>query len=501
MVLKSKKLWLTVILLALAGGGYYWWTMPVLTGGADAAEKKDSPDRTYTVKRNDLILGISSSGSVNARKKHKLSLEANLGTKLLWVIDENTHVKEGDVLARFDAENLNNTIEDGTVELDNLEKELEVLIQQQNIQVSTDAESLRTALDRLDKSEDALRKYRRYELRQSRDSLDAKISEAETALTKARNDYDDFQSTLATANSSDQSEQAKLQAELETKKKAITTAEKALETAESNRKVFQRYDNPTKIRDLENSVEQDKLNLEKVKVSIDSQTAKDQRQIDNTKIRIRRKTKDLEQQKSYVPMMELTAPVDGIVLYGDSDSRWGRVDVKLGMDVHRGMVLITIPDMKKMIVEFDLPEIYRSKVEVGNEIIITPDSLQGVKYKGRLDSIDTLPVNWLLWDQNSPKIYKCKIEIEDPDERLVNGMNVQLQIVTGVVKDALAVPVEAVFEEGSKFFVYKVGVTGPKEEPVTLGRSNDTFVEITEGIEEDDVVYLYRPFQKREGDK
>lgn len=500
MAINSKKIiWSTVVALAVAGGGY--WGYAKFFGGDTPVAKADALDRTYTVKRGELVLGVSGSGSVNSRQKHKIRMEANLSTKLLNVVDENTHVKKGEFLAEMDAETLKNDIEDAEIELDNLEKELDILLQNQNIQISTDAESLRTANDRLEVAEDALRKYRRYELRESRDSFDTAITDAGTALTTAQSEYDEYLEEMSSTSSSDSTAYAAMELELEAKATAITTAENAVETAESNRKVFLRYDNPTKIKSLESEVAQAQLNLEKVKVSINSTKAQQQREIDNMRKRIRRNSDTLTQQQSYLPMMTITAPASGVVLYGDVDARWGRVEVKTGMDVYRGMVLLTIPDMENLVVDFDLPEIYRSKVSEGNRIIITPDSLQGVKFEGELERIETLPVNWVVWDSNSPKIYKCKVHLNNPDERLVNGMKVQLQIVTGIIEDAITVPVESVFEEGDRFFVYKSTASGVKEQDVSLGRSNDTFVEITEGLKEDEVVYLYRPFQKREGEK
>ena len=80
-------------------------------------------------------------------------------------------------------------------------------------------------------------------------------------------------------------------------------------------------------------------------------------------------------------------------------------------------------------------------------------------------------------------------------------MSVQLDIVTGVIPNTLFVPVEAVFDNEDKFFVYLKSFSGPEERIVTIGRSNDAFVEITSGLEEGDVVYLYRPFQSKEGEK
>ena len=179
---KNNSIFSKIFMLATLFGA-----MIIPSGGCgDKDTEKDNTsgalDRTYTVNRGDLTLGVTVSGTVNARKKYLLRLEANMSTKLLWIIDENTHVKEGDVIARFDSEDLKNKINDLSVEVDNLEKELDVMLQDQTIQESTGAESMRTAHDRLDQALDALRKYRRYELRSSRDDLDTKIQDAEVAL-------------------------------------------------------------------------------------------------------------------------------------------------------------------------------------------------------------------------------------------------------------------------------------------------------------------------------
>ena len=75
-------------------------------------------------------------------------------------------------------------------------------------------------------------------------------------------------------------------------------------------------------------------------------------------------------------------------------------------------------------------------------------------------------------------------------------MSVQINVVTRIIPNTIFVPVEAVFEENDRFFVYRSGLGGPSEVDVTIGESNDNFVQITKGLDEGDVVYLYRPYQK-----
>ena len=90
-------------------------------------------DRTFKVQRDDLPIGLIQGGTVNASKKHKLSLRANFGTKLLWIIEENSWVKAGDVLIKFETDDLKKRIEDYEIDLDNLTKELAIAIEEEKI--------------------------------------------------------------------------------------------------------------------------------------------------------------------------------------------------------------------------------------------------------------------------------------------------------------------------------------------------------------------------------
>ena len=499
---RRKLIWI-ILLLAAAGGsaGYYWGVYLPRERARLAEEAKKlatdggDMDRTYKVRRDDLVIGLLQGGYVNASKKHKLSLQANYRTKLLWVIDENSKVKAGDLLAKFETDELKEQIENQEIELDNLSKELEIAIEAEKIQVSSNAADLQSAEETLLQADDALRKYRRFERASQRDALDLAISKAEASLAEANSAYTEIRDS-DTATKSDENADDKKREELNSQQSKIDEAENALQTAEDNLRVFRRYDNPSKITRLVNALEQAKLNLRKVKISTESKLVQQKKSIANLRRRIRRLTDQLNRYKSYMEMMKLVAPVDGIVIYADPDRRWGNLDVKPGIDVGKGQVLITIPEMSNLVVDFDLPEQYRSKIKIGDRAVISPDSLPGEKFGGTISHIDTLPVNLVVWDSSSPKIYKSKIKLDKQSPKLVNGMSVQINVVTRVIPNTIFVPVEAVFEENDRFFVYRSGLGGPTEVDVTIGESNDNFVQITKGLEEGDVVYLYRPYQK-----
>lgn len=502
MKLTRKKIILIVLLLLVVGGasGYYFGiVLPARKAGAEEAARKLSAgdgdmDRTFRVRRDNLPIGLLLGGYVNASKKYKLALQANYGTKLLWVVDENSRVKAGDVLAKFETDALKIQIENQEIELDNLIKELDLAIESEKIQISSNAADLQSAEENLLQAEDALRKYRRFERISQRDSLDLAITNAEETLETARNSYETVRdSDPTTTNDEDPAE--KKRQELKTAQAAIDKAEKELSKAEDNRKVFRRFDHPSKMTRLTNAFEQAKLNLRKVRISTGSKEIQQKRSIENLKRRIRRTREQLERYQEYMEQMQLVAPVDGVVIYGDADNVWDKLELQVGMDVGKGRVLITIPDMSNLIVEFDLPEQSRTKVNIGDPVNIFPDSLPGTKFTGKIMHIDTLPVNQVVWDGSSPKIYKSKVRLDEQSASLVNGMSVKLNIITKIIQRALFVPVEAVFEDGDRFFVYRSTLTGPEEVDVVIGESNDNFVQIKDGLEEGDVVYLYRPYQ------
>ncbi|MBO5763308.1 MAG: efflux RND transporter periplasmic adaptor subunit [Lentisphaeria bacterium] len=499
-----KRLILYVLLPLLLTGGGIWWGVEYFRTPGDAAEKpagesKDL-DRTFVVTRGELTLGLRLGGSVSASKKHKMALEANYRTKLLWVIEENAQVKKGDLLARFETDEPKEKIDDLTTSLSNTEKELVVAKENAVIQEQSNLVDLKVAEDRLTQAESALRKYLRLERSSSRQKYDLAISTADTNLLTARQNYDDTKKEIDEAGVTDQKQQKENEKNLRDLNNKIETAENALANAQTDRKAFKRYDDPIKLQKLENELEQARLNMQKVTISTKSNLVQKNKQVDNLSSNIRRIRNQLEKYQSYVPLMELKAPEDGIVIYGDPDRRWGNDEIKIGMDVSKGHILLTIPEMSNLMVDFDLPESYRSKTKAGDRVIISPDSLPGVKFEGMISRIATLPVNQIFWDDSSPKIYRSRITLDQQDPRLVNGMTVQLDVVSEVLKNVLFIPVEAVFEDDSRFFVYRNVNGSPEEVDVKIGRSNDNFVEITDGLKDGDIVYLYRPYQKKQSE-
>ena len=495
---KYKKTIISIVVIALfaAIAAYFFLGGSGENKSSSGGDNK-SLDRFFKVKKDDLIIGVSLAGTVNARKKHKLACDAAFRTQLLSIVDENTKVKKDDVLAEFETEDLKQKIDDFKVNLENKRKSLEITQEERGILVSSNTADIEAAKNRVVEAEDAFNKYWKLAGPKAKDTQQLNVDNAEQKSDDAEAEFNKFRDIFNQTVYSDETEQSEAKAKLSSLQKAVKTAKIANNNTLLDQKMFKRYTHPNTITSLKNTLEERKLNLKKVKIKTASSLVQKDNQIYNQKTGIKKNERDLKKHEDYLPKMRLISPTDGLVIYGDPDRRWGKIEIKIGMDIRRKQTLLTIPDLGDLIVDFDIPEQYRSRVKLKDKVVITPESIQGLKVDGIVSEIASLPKNQIRWDPYSPKIYKSKIDITKKNQELVSGMNVKIAIINKVLKDRIVVPIEAVFDKSGKYFVYLKTNAKFKEVDVEIGEANENFVELKSGVKPGDVVYLFRPFQSK----
>ena len=157
--------------------------------------------------------------------------------------------------------------------------------------------------------------------------------------------------------------------------------------------------------------------------------------------------------------------------------------------------LAVIYDLSYLELEMAVDELDIGKVEVGQEVRITADALEGETFTGVVDKVSISGTT-----ANGATTYPVTIIIEEYGD-LRPGMNVSAQIIGEEVPNALCIPVDAV-ERGNTVTVPGPGalnedgtavvdVTKLETKEVTLGRNDDEYIEVTSGLEEGDVVLIY----------
>jgi hypothetical protein len=58
------------------------------------------------------------------------------------------------------------------------------------------------------------------------------------------------------------------------------------------------------------------------------------------------------------------------------------------------------------------------------------------------------------------------------------------------IRNVLTVPVQAIFQVGNDNWVYVETAGGTEKKPVTVGKTNEKFIEIVDGLQENDRVVL-----------
>jgi HlyD family secretion protein len=189
-----------------------------------------------------------------------------------------------------------------------------------------------------------------------------------------------------------------------------------------------------------------------------------------------------ERQKACV----VKAPIAGTLIY---KVLAGNLKRKVGEQTCHHEVILQIPDLSTLRLEAMVEEAYAGRVQPGQRAQIKIDALPDEKLTGRVVSVGSV-LRMRRWD-NPVKIVDAVIELEQKVGKLSPGMTATGQIEVERVPNALLAPVRAVREKDGQVIVRVPGANGHGEErAIRVGRRNQQFVEVLEGLREGEKVIL-----------
>ncbi len=219
-----------------------------------------------------------------------------------------------------------------------------------------------------------------------------------------------------------------------------------------------------------------------------------QTQLKNSKSNLDDARLSLENAQEQLDDYRVTAPISGTVI--EKNLKVGDTLDSANKTANTGAIAI-IYDMSHLEFTVNVDELDIKKVEVGQTVNITADSLEGKTFTGKVSKVS---INGTT--QSGATAYPVTIVIDDGTE-LLPGMNVSADILVTERRDVLVVPSEAV-ERGNTVLVSvksESGKTalreGAEESPetpgfvrvkVTVGVNDDSFVEIIDGLSEGDEI-------------
>lgn len=181
--------------------------------------------------------------------------------------------------------------------------------------------------------------------------------------------------------------------------------------------------------------------------------------------------------------MQIRAPFAGVI---------GIRQVSVGDYVKEGQDLVTLEDISSLKVDFRLPELLLADLKRGQTVEVASDALPGRSYAATLEAIDPLV------DQNGRAVI-LRGRLKNTDGQLRPGMFVRTRVILAERPRALTVPEEALIPVGAEQYVYRVVDGKAQRVKVRTGLRRAAQVEITEGLQADDVVVTAGQLRLRDG--
>ena len=160
-----------------------------------------------------------------------------------------------------------------------------------------------------------------------------------------------------------------------------------------------------------------------------------------------------------------------------------------------GTEVMTIANLDDMIIIAHVNQADITHLHTGQAVDVRVESVPDLKMKGDIQRI--APQATI---RNNLKGFDVQIAIHHIDKRVRPGMTANLTIPVISTKDTVAVPINAIFTEANsdtkeveRFVYIKKDEDSYERRPVSMGVSDNDFVEIIDGVTTNEVISLEEP--------
>ncbi len=482
--------------------------------GEDSPASSNASPEWHTVSRTNFDIIVTSTGELDAKNKLFIRNEVEGKTTITDIVDEGTRVFKDDVLIRLADDTIKLQIEDSKeavqkAEADQIAKEQTLAIEKSEAESLKRADEVKLALSELE-----LAKWRDGTVEQTSRKLQLALVEAEDNLIIATRRSAEAKKLIeAQFISRDEYDQDMLK---------LKQAESALETAKKDIFVYEQYTKPQEEKKYTSDVEEARASLDRTIRKNTSKIATAEANHLSAVRSLELKQERLAKLQQQLEFCTMRAPSDGIVVYASSvGSGRNRRNEPIGKnrDAFYNENLIILPDTTQMIAILKVSESRMPDIVVGQKVTVNIDAMRGRPVDGVVVQKATMAEETSGWNNPDVRQYEVRVELppnlgssgttvttqarrrgqpgpagEDGPVALNPGMRCNGHIFVDRAVNVLAVPIHAVFTEGRDRFVYVPADRGRvRRTVVRIGKANETYVEVRQGLAEGDRVLLRKP--------
>lgn len=323
------------------------------------------------------------------------------------------------------------------------------------------------------------------------DSLKKKYEEALEDLAEAQEDYKEAQEALESAGDNEHVYIPLQSASLSAGNKyrqALTKAEQAKQSIENTDKEIISLREQIRLAEAKSTI--DRLEADKNRESglLTEEIAQTEytASLESLKEELTEAQEELTKITGQVEAFEAFVGQEGIV-YADGTGVVTQVGYGAGESLYMAGNVISYAKTEDMTIVVDVTQEDIINLKVGDKAEIVFKASDGKVYQGIVTSIVTTNTS-----ENSATVsYPVTIAVQGDTSGLYGGMSADVTFVTEAREDVLYVSKKAILEQNGKTYVYVDNAFGSKVlKEVKTGLGNGVNIEITEGLEEGDTVYI-----------
>lgn len=444
------------------------------------------PDlRLTTVNPKSFELTVNAVGILDAARSHMVSstIRGDRG-KIIYLIGDGAQVKTGDVLARLDPAPFEEEVRQFDSEVQSLEAAVAATEQMLEWEKSQVEREIRNAEFNLKVAELDLKR-----LKQGEGPL--KLSSLKSEMTKIEEEYKRYLDYISDLQ------------ELEEKgfgnKREIASAREKCDelkeqcaTAGKNYSSYKDHVLPSLVKAGEAKVKQGEMEVGQLTKGGVFRIAKAKSAYDEVCGKLKIVKSALDNARRELESSVIRAPSSGIAIHFEAYREGSKRKPREGDRVIQNQPLLYLPDISSMIVKTQVREIDLHKIVIGQRCRVQVDAYPESVFDGEISFVGALAAENLRLGRGE-KYFDLTVALKDNDNRLRPGMTTRIAILSENVKQKLAIPVQAVFEEGELKFCYRYLEKKFQKVSVTTGLQNEELVVILSGLNPGDRVSLIKP--------
>jgi len=193
--------------------------------------------------------------------------------------------------------------------------------------------------------------------------------------------------------------------------------------------------------------------------------------------------KDIAEVNQKIESYSILAPFPGLVIHAKDGWPVPSV-VKEGDTPYPGQKIISLPDLSSIKAVMRINDIDRDNIWIGQRGRLRLDAYPESVFEGKVTHVEYIPQKAISFEYSNLKIIEAEMVIETKDDILRPGMSGFVDLICDTVEDALIVPLSAVYELNGKNFIYIADNGSPEPREIALGKRNNSFVEVKNGVSE-----------------